>query len=405
MQLRFSILKKIPFAIPFEVRVSIFQHLIINDRVLHGSTERLDALGHDQRLRVIIRRGAVAQDGFEMLGGVDLKAPLDIVMIDQFGQEEWRIDGGGQFKEFFTTLCQEVLMTNSGLWSRDKCGWLYPTSHAYATEAHSLDWYWFVGHMIGKAMYEGILMEVEFAYFFLSKWLGRRSCLDDLFLLDPDLYRRLLSLKHSTENIEDLSLNFTIATEVEFGVTQRVDLIPNGRNIAVSTENRLRYIKLVTGYHLNARIKQQNEAFLEGLSQFIQPKWLKMFDQQELQVLIAGATVPIDLDDVRRNTTYKGIYHNGHATICTFWRVVNSFHRWQKHSLLRFVTNCSYPHALGFKELVPNFTIRDDGSDENRLPTSSTCVNLLKLPTYKSERQLREMLLEALTSRAGFDSS
>lgn len=33
----------------------------------------------------------------------------------------------------------------------------------------------------------------------------------------------------------------------------------------------------------------------------------------------------------------------------------------------------------GFKELVPNFAIRDAGSDENRLPTASTCVNLLKV--------------------------
>lgn len=35
-------------------------------------------------------------------------------------------------------------------------------------------------------------------------------------------------------------------------------------------------------------------------------------------------------------------------------------------------------HTRGFKELVPNFAIRDAGSDENRLPTASTCVNLLK---------------------------
>jgi len=33
----------------------------------------------------------------------------------------------------------------------------------------------------------------------------------------------------------------------------------------------------------------------------------------------------------------------------------------------------------GFKQLTPNFAIRDAGSDENRLPTASTCVNLLKV--------------------------
>ena len=33
----------------------------------------------------------------------------------------------------------------------------------------------------------------------------------------------------------------------------------------------------------------------------------------------------------------------------------------------------------GFKELVPNCSIRDAGTDQYRLPTSSTCVNLLKV--------------------------
>lgn len=43
------------------------------------------------------------------------------------------------------------------------------------------------------------------------------------------------------------------------------------------------------------------------------------------------------------------------------------------------MTSCSRPPLLGFKELVPNFSIRDAGSDELRLPTASTCVNLLKV--------------------------
>jgi ubiquitin-protein ligase E3 C len=80
----------------------------------------------------------------------------------------------------------------------------------------------------------------------------------------------------------------------------------------------------------------------------------------------------------------------------------------------------------GFSGLIPNFCIRDAGGDENRLPTSSTCMNLLKvlsyllcsrmleiisplqraqLPRYKSERVLRQKLLQALYSGAGFDLS
>lgn len=72
---------------------------------------------------------------------------------------------------------------------------LYPNPHAYATEgqlpffflfhpnlilyvfssfffsvaAHSLNWYRFIGRILGKAMYEGILVDVAFAGFFLAK--------------------------------------------------------------------------------------------------------------------------------------------------------------------------------------------------------------------------------------------
>lgn len=59
----------------------------------------------------------------------------------------------------------------------------------------------------------------------------------------------------------------------------------------------------------------------------------------------------------------------------------------------------------GFKELVPKFAIRDAGRDNERLPTASTCVNLLKLPIYTDERILRAKLLQAINSGAGFDLS
>jgi ubiquitin-protein ligase E3 C len=76
----------------------------------------------------------------------------------------------------------------------------------------------------------------------------------------------------------------------------------------------------------------------------------------------------------------------------------------------------------GFKQLNPLFAIRDAGSDELRLPTASTCVNLLKvsdlcwrrerdwlilnqMPRYQSEKVLRDKLLQAISSGAGFDLS
>ncbi|EJD34846.1 HECT-domain-containing protein [Auricularia subglabra TFB-10046 SS5] len=403
MSPRLGVLHNIPFSLPFEVRVSIFRAFIWNDRRRLGFDDRYH--GHGTR-RIVIRRDRIAEDGFDHLNdlGPALKGSLSIVFVDQFGQEEAGIDGGGVFKEFLTSLSKEVFNADRGLWLTTSQHELYPNPMSIATEPHHLNWYRFVGRILGKALYQGILVEVAFASFFLAKWLSKQSFLDDLASLDRELYNGLIFLKHYQGNLEDLALNFTI-NEDDFGVTRTIDLIPNGSNIPVTRENRLQYIHLVCHHRLSRQIRKQSTAFFEGLSEIIDPKWLRMFNQQELQILVAGVNADVDIDDLRHNTNYGGVYDDNEETIVAFWKVVKSFDATQKRQLLRFVTSCSRPPLLGFKELVPLFCIRDSGNDQTRLPTASTCVNLLKLPRYKNEHVLRQKLLQAISSNAGFDLS
>jgi ubiquitin-protein ligase E3 C len=88
MSPRLGILNNIPFAIPFEVRVSIFRHFVLNDMAGRGTLRHRGFGPFGHKARVQVRRGMVAQDGFDRLGEVDLKAPIEITFIDQFGQEE-----------------------------------------------------------------------------------------------------------------------------------------------------------------------------------------------------------------------------------------------------------------------------------------------------------------------------
>lgn len=57
------------------------------------------------RASAVVRRGRVAEDGFKALSGMreELKLPVAITFIDQWGNEEAGIDGGGVFKEFLTS--------------------------------------------------------------------------------------------------------------------------------------------------------------------------------------------------------------------------------------------------------------------------------------------------------------
>jgi ubiquitin-protein ligase E3 C len=107
-----------------------------------------------------------------------------------------------------------------------------------------------------------------------SQWLGKQSYLDDLASLDSELYQGLIFLKHYSGDLADLALNFTV-TQDEFGVARSVELIPNGSNIPVTKENRLKYIYLVSLYKLSRQIRKQSDAFFDGLSEMIDPKWLR----------------------------------------------------------------------------------------------------------------------------------
>lgn len=77
-------LNNIPFAIPFESRVLIFRRFVQSDQMNRG----IDQFGHRDKTEVSIRRTSIAQDGYDRLSDIDLRAPIGITFIDQFGEPE-----------------------------------------------------------------------------------------------------------------------------------------------------------------------------------------------------------------------------------------------------------------------------------------------------------------------------
>lgn len=123
-----------------------------------------------------------------------------------------------------------------------------------------------------------------------------------------------------------------------------------------------------------------------------------------MQVLLGGAFVPIDLADLKQHTLYAG-YSEQDPTIQFLWRALEGFTNEERMKFIKFVTSCSRPPLLGFKELQPQLCIRKGENSNDRLPTSSTCVNLLKLPQFTTFDILRQKLLYAINAEAGFDLS
>lgn len=75
-------------------------------------------------------------------------------------------------------------------------------------------------------------------------------------------------------------------------LTQVVELKLGGKDIPVTTANRIAYIHLVADYRLNKQIRPHCLAFRQGLANVVNLEWLRMFDQQELQVRHTAHATP-----------------------------------------------------------------------------------------------------------------
>ncbi|KAK1942989.1 E3 ubiquitin-protein ligase UPL6 [Phytophthora citrophthora] len=408
------ILITMPQVLSFNERVQLFQKLLEDGKAQLGGIR--DEFSRAFQVRV--KRDEIVDNSFEFFQDVcntmspsALKGRIKVTFINEQGLEEAGIDGGGVFKEYVDSLTKSAFSPEYGFFLETEEHLLYPNPGArflVDTRKEVLDRYRFLGRVLAKAVYENILVEPQFAAFFLNKLLGKFNYIDDLHSLDPELYKSLMRLKHYDGNVEDLALTFSV-TEKEFGEVVTRNLVPDGANVSVTKENRIRYIHLMANYKLNVLSSMESAAFLKGFRDLIPGTWIQMFAPAELQMLIGGSATNIDVDDWERHTVYGGGYHPSQPFIRWFWEIVrNEFTAEDRAALLKFITSCSRQPLLGFSKLQPQICIhqvRVPIGDDERLPSSATCMNLLKLPSYSNKESMRKKLLYAIRSNAGFDLS
>jgi ubiquitin-protein ligase E3 C len=407
-----SVIAHMPWCIPFHQRMLHFRTVLDAERQsIQGSDT--DPLYRSRGTVVSIRRAMVLEDGMQSLarvGAAGIKDRIVVRYINEFGEEEKGIDAGGLFKDFWNDLSRFVFDPSFGLFAITSDNLLYPNPNSVAlySKEELEKMYFFVGRILGKALFENLTVQPQFTHFFLAFISGRynfMNLIDDLATLDAELYKNLMFLKSYEGDIGDLALTFTVS-ENAFGSQKDVDLVPGGANIDVTRQNRHRYINAVAKYYLHDRIFIQARSFFMGLHEVIRPDLLNMFCSPELQVLISGTSTGVSFDDLKANTHYASGYHALDRTILMFWAVVKDMSESDRALLLKFVTSCERPPSLGFSSLHPPFTVQRVASeDDSRLPTASTCFNVLKLPNYSSQAVLKEKLLLAIRSKSGFDLS
>uniref|UniRef100_A0A8C5ESK5 E3 ubiquitin-protein ligase n=1 Tax=Gouania willdenowi TaxID=441366 RepID=A0A8C5ESK5_GOUWI len=345
------------------------------------------------RFEMKLHRNNIFEESYRRI--MSLKRPdvLKARLWIEFESEKG-LDYGGVAREWFFLLSKEMFNPYYGLFeysATDNYTLQINPNSGLCNEDH-LSYFKFIGRVAGMAVFHGKLLD------------GKMFILITILCSQDSEYYN--SLKWILENDPtELDLRFCI-DEDNFGQTYQVDLKPSGSDMVVTNDNKKEYIDLVIQWRFVNRVQKQMNAFLEGFTELILIDLIKIFDENELELLMCGLG-DVDVNDWRQHTVYKNGYCPNHPVIQWFWKVVLLMDAEKRIRLLQFVTGTSRVPMNGFAELYGSngpqlFTIEQWGTPD-KLPRAHTCFNRLDLPTYDSFEDLREKLLMAVENAQGFE--
>ncbi|XP_056622354.1 E3 ubiquitin-protein ligase NEDD4 isoform X1 [Triplophysa dalaica] len=356
------------------------------------------------RFDLNVRRNAVLEDSYRRILSVKRPDLLKARLWVEFEGEKG-LDYGGVAREWFFLISKEMFNPYYGLFeysATDNYTLQINPNSGLCNEDH-LSYFNIIGRVAGMAVYHGKLLDAFFIRPFYKMMLQKVITLQDMESVDGEYFN---SLKWILENDPtDLDLRFTIDEEL-FGQTHQHELKPGGADIVIDDSNKKEYIHLVIQWRFVDRIQRQMTAFKEGFYELIPQDLIKIFDENELELLMCGLG-DVDVNDWRENTKYKNGYNQNHPAIIWFWKTVLLMDAEKRIRLLQFVTGTSRVPMNGFAELYGSngpqlFTIEQWGT-RDKLPRAHTCFNRLDLPPYETFEELREKLHMAIENAQGFD--
>ncbi|ONM32432.1 E3 ubiquitin-protein ligase UPL1 [Zea mays] len=388
----FSLMLKIPRLIDFDNKRAYFRSKIKHQYDHH----------HHNPVRISVRRSYILEDSYNQLR---MRSPQDLKgRLTVHFQGEEGIDAGGLTREWYQSLSRVIFDKSALLFTTVGNDLTFQPNPNSVYQTEHLSYFKFAGRVVGKALFDGQLLDAHFTRSFYKHILGVRVTYHDIEAIDPAYYKNLKwMLENDISDVLDLTFSMDADEEklilYEKAEVTDCELIPGGRNIRVTEENKHQYVDRVAEHRLTTAIRPQINAFLEGFNELIPRELISIFNDKELELLISGLP-DIDLDDLKANTEYSG-YSIASPVIQWFWEIVQGFSKEDKARFLQFVTGTSKVPLEGFSALQgisgpQRFQIHKAYGSTNHLPSAHTCFNQLDLPEYTSKEQLQERLLLAI---------
>lgn len=189
----------------------------------------------------------------------EIKKPMKVKFV---GGGEEGMDQGGVQKEFFQVLVNNLMDPQYGMFVYDKeTRFVWINGNSLESERH----FELVGFVIGLALYNGVILGINFPLIMYKKLLEEPISLEDIKDTFPQLGRGLQMLLDWEEgDVADIFMRtFVIEYEV-YGSIKSFPLCDSGHDIMVTNENRKEYVELYVNHLVNESIRRQFAAFKRG---------------------------------------------------------------------------------------------------------------------------------------------
>ena len=106
---------------------------------------------------------------------INLKKKLQIKFMNEHGQIEEGIDGGGLFKEFITKLCDRIFDPEYAYFKENEKDRKLMPNHLSKSFDNFKSMFKFFGMIVGKAIFDGCLLKCTFTKTFLNRLVKKSN--------------------------------------------------------------------------------------------------------------------------------------------------------------------------------------------------------------------------------------
>lgn len=395
-----------PFLITLGGKISILEYearRLMERKAEEAFINLLDRrVALDVYFKVRIRRDYIVQDLLRciQLNPGNLKKSLKVQFVNEPG-----VDAGGLKKEWFLLLARALFSPLAGmLCNVEDSNYLWFN----VIPVENPEMYYLFGAVLGLAIYNSTILDLKFPAALYKLLLGLPVGLADYHDIFPEAATNLFKIRDFTaEDLHLLELTFEVTFHDAFGRLHFRELVPGGKDCAVTVENREQYIDKYARFFLTDGMHRQIHLFKSGFSTVVDGNSLSLFLPEEIQLLLCGSEeTKFDVDTLKSITQYTGWGSKEEAIASSFihwfWEHVAELTFSQQKKLLLFITGSDRVPATGVQNLTLKISRLGNGEDSDRMPVAHTCFNELSIYEYNSKEKMVDKLTKAVNMLAGF---